>query len=252
MKNTPYVIAHRGGSKRAPENTISALKNGIRLQADYIEFDLQFTKDQVPVLFHDDFINRTTNGEQNLRIQDLTVAELKQLDAGSWFGKEYKDERIPTLEEVLQELDKQTKFFIEIKDPNIELTKRIVDSIKTHDIVNNVKILSFHKDVIYEVKRLLPELHTVMLFSKFKGNISTIMNDTHMDSFGLGQQLALLYKRIPKQLLQEGKEVFVYAVNNTYAINTLCKIGITGIITDQPLTTRKIIEKFNRKTPKQF
>jgi len=252
MKKPPLVIAHRGGSKRAPENTISALKNGIRLQADYIEFDLQFTKDQVPVLFHDDVINRTTNGEQNLRIQDLTVEELKHLDAGSWFSKEYSGEQIPTLEEVLQELDKQTKFFIEIKDPNTELTKIIIDIIQTYDIVKNVKILSFHKDVIYEVKRLLPELHTVMLFSKFKGNISTIINDSHMDSFGLGQQLALLHKRIPTQLLQEGKEVFVYAVNNTYAIKTLCKIGITGIITDQPLTTRKIIEKYNRKTPKQL
>jgi len=251
LNKKPLVIAHRGGSKRAPENTISALKNGLMLQADYVEFDLRFTKDEVPVLFHDDQLSRTTNGSKDLSIEDISLEEAKKLDAGSFFSPQYKGEQIPTFEETLQILPNDTKYFIEIKEPNIKYTTVIVDIIKSFQIEKNVKILSFHQDVLSEVKRLAPELHTVFLFSEFKGDLLSVIMNPHFDSFGLGQKLALIHPYIPKQLLQHEKKVFVYAVNNRYAIRKLCKIGVTGIITDQPLKTRKIIDNMYKKTSKQ-
>lgn len=249
MTKKPLVIAHRGGSKRAPENTLSSMQNGIKLQADAVEFDLHITQDLVPILMHDETILRTTNSTANTPIKDLPLSILKTLDAGSWFHPRFENEPIPTFEEALQTIQKQVLIFIEIKEPNTTYTKIITDLIQQYDQVDNVKILSFHKDVIDEVKRLVPALHTVMLYSEFNQDINTVLEDPNIDSFGLGQQLAIFHSSFTKALLAHNKEVYVYAVNNSLAMKRLLHIGVSGIITDVPDKARKIIDKRYSKTP---
>jgi len=248
MAKKPLVIAHRGGSKRAPENTISSMQNGIKLQADAVEFDLHITKDLIPILIHDETILRTTNSTANTPVSDLPLSILKTLDAGSWFHTRFKNEPIPTFEEALQIIQKQAMIFIEIKEPDTRYTKIITDLIEQYSQVDNVKILSFHKEVIDEVKRLNPNLHTVMLYSEFNQDINTVLQDPNIDSFGLGQQLAIFHSSFTKALLAANKDVYVYAVNNSLAIKRLLQIGVTGIITDVPDKTRKIIDKRYSKT----
>ena len=89
------VIAHRGASGHAPENTLAAFRQAVALGATFIETDLQLTRDARFVAIHDDTVNRTTNGQGT--VHDLTLAEVRKLDAGSWFGSEFAGERVPTL-----------------------------------------------------------------------------------------------------------------------------------------------------------
>ncbi len=94
------IIAHRGASGHAPENTLAAFRKAVAQGATFIETDLQLSRDVRLVAIHDATVNRTTNGQGS--VQDMTLADLRRLDAGSWFGSEFTGERIPTLEEILE------------------------------------------------------------------------------------------------------------------------------------------------------
>src|SRR3989440_12125231 len=108
------VIAHRGASGNAPENTLAAFREAVALGATFIETDLQLSRDARFVAIHDATVNRTTNGQG--AVHDMTLADLRRLDAGSWFGSEFAGERIPTLEEILEfSKKKDVVFYLEIK-----------------------------------------------------------------------------------------------------------------------------------------
>src|SRR5437773_1710824 len=108
------VIGHRGASGHAPENTLAAFRKAVAFGATFIETELQLSRDAHFVAIHDETVNRTTNGRGS--VQYLTLAELRQLDAGSWFGSEFAGERIPTLEEILQFSKKNdVVFYLEMK-----------------------------------------------------------------------------------------------------------------------------------------
>src|SRR3989475_11639631 len=108
------VIAHRGASGNAPENTLAAFKKAVALGAAFIETDLQLSRDAHFVAIHDATVNRTTNGQG--AVHDMKLAELRRLDAGSWFGSEFTGERVPTLEEILEFSKKNdVVFYLEIK-----------------------------------------------------------------------------------------------------------------------------------------
>ncbi|MDJ1110944.1 glycerophosphodiester phosphodiesterase family protein [Macrococcus sp. S115] len=113
--NKPLVIAHRGASGYAPEHTFKAYDIAVENKnVDYLELDLHLTKDNYLVSIHDDTVDRTTDGHG--KVNDLTIKEIKQLEAGSWFDKKYKNEKVPTLNEVLDRYGNKTKYYIEIKD----------------------------------------------------------------------------------------------------------------------------------------
>src|SRR5258707_9016841 len=108
------IIAHRGASGNAPENTMAAFRKAVALGATFIETDLQLSRDARFVAIHDATVNRTTNGQG--AVHDMTLAELRKLDAGSWFGSEFAGERIPTLEEIFEFSKKNdVVFYLEIK-----------------------------------------------------------------------------------------------------------------------------------------
>ncbi|MFJ2742130.1 glycerophosphodiester phosphodiesterase [Streptomyces sp. NPDC087440] len=120
----PFVIAHRGASGYAPENTLAAVDRAHRLAVDWVENDVQRTKDGELVIVHDDSLARTTNVEQVFpkrapwKVKDFTAAEIRRLDAGSWFGPAYAGARVPTLKQYLQRVDhNQQKLLMEVKNP---------------------------------------------------------------------------------------------------------------------------------------
>ena len=106
-------IAHRGASAYAPENTFSTFDKALALGINHIELDVHFNSDRHVVVIHDDTVNRTTNGSG--RVASQTLAQLRALDAGSWFGPQYSEERIPSLDEVLERYKGKAHFHIEIK-----------------------------------------------------------------------------------------------------------------------------------------
>lgn len=127
------ICAHRGASDTHPENTLTALREAVRLGAQMIEFDVALTKDDQLVLMHDNTIDRTTNGKGS--VADWTLADLKQLDAGSWKARRFKDERIPTLDEALAIMPENMWLNVHLKghaDLAERVTKQIVAARRLH------------------------------------------------------------------------------------------------------------------------
>ncbi|MBC7546789.1 hypothetical protein H7171_03530 [Candidatus Saccharibacteria bacterium] len=121
------VVAHRGYSSEAPENTIAAFDLALRYGYSDIEFDVQLSKDGVPMVLHDELLGRTTNGLG--RLDGYTYAQLKQLDAGSWFNPKFGEQRIPSLLELLARYKSKARLHIELKSTEFELAERVVQAL---------------------------------------------------------------------------------------------------------------------------
>ena len=135
MRTRPIVIAHRGNSSHAPANTLVAFQQAIELGVDMIEIDVNPTKDRVPVLIHDARVDHITDGEG--LVSSLTLAEIKQLDAGSWKDKKYAGERVPALAEALEFIKGKVHFSVDVKDEDIipEMVKAINAAGMKDDVV---------------------------------------------------------------------------------------------------------------------
>lgn len=149
------LIAHRGHSKKYPENTMLAFRNAVEVGADGIEFDVHFTKDKKVIIHHFYYLGNTDNGEG--RVFEKDTAFLRSLDAGSWFGKEFKGEKMPLLEEVLQEFGDKTIYEIELKGFGKEYIDSVLKLVQEHKLLNNVKFSSFQYPLLSYVKKQLPQ-----------------------------------------------------------------------------------------------
>lgn len=149
-------IAHRGWSGKAPENTMAAFEFALNEPKIYsIELDVHLSKDEVPVVIHDYSIDRTTNGTG--AVVDYTAEELATFDAGSWFSPEFKGQKIPTLEEVIQLVKGKKKLLIELKqmgDRYPKLEEKVVRLIQKHNLHDDVVIMSFEHESAKKVKEL--------------------------------------------------------------------------------------------------
>lgn len=149
------VIAHRGYSAAAPENTLAAFREAVELRPDFMECDVRRTKDDEIIVIHDPTLDRTTNGSGN--VADYTLDELRQLDAGSWFAPEFAAEKLPTLDEVI-EIAKGTGvvLIVEIKEPGTE--DEVVAALYDHGIAEQSMLCSFHYQVGVRMPELAPEI----------------------------------------------------------------------------------------------
>lgn len=168
LANTPgpYVIGHRGAAGYAPENTMVSFERGIALRADAIELDIHPTKDGELVVIHDPLLERTTNGHGLVAAH--TLAQLQELDAGSWFHPSFKDERIPTLREVLGWARGRTKVVIEIKQgpifyPHVE--ELLIAMLDETRMRGEVLVISFDHHSVRKVKQLAPDVATGVLYA---------------------------------------------------------------------------------------
>jgi glycerophosphoryl diester phosphodiesterase len=152
------VIAHRGASSYAPENTLAAFDLALAMGVRHIELDVDFTSDGHIVVIHDDTVDRTTNGSGP--VTGHTLAALRALDAGSWFGDKFTDERIPTFHEVLERYKGRAHLHTEIKGHSPSLSQRTADLIRTHGMEEQVTITSFQNVRLEEIRAYAPELPT--------------------------------------------------------------------------------------------
>jgi glycerophosphoryl diester phosphodiesterase len=152
------VIAHRGASSYAPENTLAAFDLALEMGVRHIELDVDFTSDGHIVVIHDDTVDRTTNGSGP--VTSHTLAALRALDAGSWFGDKFTGERIPTFHEVLERYKGRVHLHTEIKGHSPSLSQRTADLIRTHGMEEQVTITSFQNVRLEEMRAYAPELPT--------------------------------------------------------------------------------------------
>lgn len=169
LANPFRVIAHRGASAYAPENTMAAFELAVELGVDEVETDVQFTKDGKLLLFHDSTLNRTTNGAG--RPSEFTLAELKRLDAGSWLNpdehpnfrweRDYRGEQLITLDELFQRFGDSLTYHIEIKDPSDAIIPAVIDCVRQFGLVEKVIIAIIdHEAYLRQAKDLEPSIRT--------------------------------------------------------------------------------------------
>src|SRR5712671_7719341 len=158
------IIAHRGASGNAPENTLAAFRKAVALGATFIETDLQLSRDARFMAIHDATVNRTTNGRG--AVHDLTLADLRKLDAGSWFGSEFAGERIPTLEEILEFSKKHdVVFYLELKPSGSWGGEHaLISSLRESGEIPRCVVISFDAGILDAVRKIEPTLMTGLLY----------------------------------------------------------------------------------------
>lgn len=237
--NYPEIVAHRGASWDAPENTLSAIDIALEQEADAIEIDVRMTGDGHVVLMHDASAMRTTNDTSGRWVRDMTLEEVRSLDAGSWFSSEFAGEKVPTLEEAFELNGRRATLFIEMKDNNDEINEQVVDLIEEHNMENHVKVMAFSQDQLQDIKALNEDIETVMIVSTFYGDMSRLVNDEALDNFAFSVNLFINNSHYVNRVHDSGKRVYSWTINTEDNIRSVARRNVDGIITDRPVFTRE-------------
>ncbi|GLX68854.1 glycerophosphodiester phosphodiesterase [Paenibacillus glycanilyticus] len=231
---TVVNYAHRGASGNYPENTMIAFEQAITLGATGIETDVQMTKDGRLVLIHDEKLRRTTG--VNALVAETLADEVLQLDAGSWFSPEFKDARIPTLEQLL-ELAKRTHTIvnIELKNGIVEypgLERKVIETVQSYRMSDQVIISSFNHYSLIECNRIAPEIPTGILYME-----GLYRPWKYAKSVGASALHASRYAVLPEWVAEAAQHDVIYnvfTVNDPAEMKRLMQAGVAGIITDYP------------------
>jgi len=242
------VIAHRGASAYAPENTLVAFEKAFQMNAELIELDVMLSQDGVPVLFHDTELDRKSNGTGEVR--NTTLEELKKLDVGSWFDENFAGESIPTLEEVLNWANGKISLNIELKtegwreqlDESIE--PRVVELVRKSGMQDHIIFSSFDYRILRRLKELAPDLRIAILYEPSQSGEKTpleLVQELQADVFNCSS--TQLTDEWMRQLQEAGIPVLVYTVNEKNAMRLLIEAGVSGIFSDYPDLLRAIAEE---------
>ena len=229
------ITAHRGASLDAPENTIAAFRDAVAAGSDSIELDVQLSKDGQVVVAHDSDLLRQVGTKR--RIRDMTLAELRQVDKGSWFSPKFRGEPIPTLEETIDAVGASIEILIELKlypgDDVPGLVAKTIDVIHRKHFANRCTVISFSYDALRMVRERDPKLRIGYLVSGSIGNLSRL----DMDALLMSEPLAS--PQLITDAHQRGRNVAVWTVNDPKAFVRLWDRGVDNVITDDP---RRMIE----------
>ncbi|WP_347862802.1 glycerophosphodiester phosphodiesterase [Salimicrobium sp. PL1-032A] len=241
-----HIIAHRGASGYAPENTMAAFRLAEKMGADGVETDVQLTKDGVPVLIHDENVRRTTNGTGF--VQDYTFDELRKLDTGSWFSSEFTGLQIPSLEELLQWIiDRPLFLHLELKTdviPYTHIEKKVYTLLRNYHMLERTCMSSFNENTLAVIKDLNPSVRTAFLTSTNMRKLIPFVSSIPADDLHIKHTL------LSRKLVQRGNknrvEMRVYTVNKPALIRKCFQLSCAGIFTDVPdiaLSIRKAQER---------
>ncbi|GAA1559139.1 hydrolase [Actinomadura kijaniata] len=247
-KASPRVtnVAHRGASSGAPENTLAAFRLARSQRADMFELDVQQTKDGKLVLMHDTTLRRTTDVERRYprrspwRVRDFTLAEIRRLDAGSWFSRRYRGERVPTLGEALTAMrDSGLGLLLEIKAPHLYpgIERRVASELVRNSSwlrpdprERHLVVQSFDRSSVRRFHRLLPTVPTGLLAAPRTSELKELSKFT--------DQINPPYKSVTaayvKQIHRHGMDVFTWTVDDPAKMRRAVGLGVDGVITNRP------------------
>jgi glycerophosphoryl diester phosphodiesterase len=250
------VIAHRGASGHAPENTFAAFRKALDIGANYIELDVHLSKDGEVVVIHDATLNRTTNGGKG-KVCEKTLAELRQWNATAHFGQQYPDEKIPLLLEVLQFVKGKAILLIEIKAdsrgrPYPAIENKILQIIKEHDAENWCEIQSFYDFYINGWKKLnsnipvhkLLAVPSAMIYVDHKLRIGNLFRRNE-HAQGINAHHAFVTKRFFKKIHKQQHSTYIWTVNKQKDMERILKYRPDGIITNYPDRLLKLLQRVN-------
>lgn len=231
---TTKIFAHRGASMLAPENTMDSFELAYQMGAEGIETDVHLTKDKVPILIHDETINRTTNGYGY--VKDYTFAQLQSLDAGSWFAKKYSGASLISLEEFLL-WAKPKPFYLNIELKNNKIDYKHLETI-VYEMLNHFEILdrtiisTFNAKSLQRMKKLNQQVDKALLTSKNYKNL--IKRAIELDVNAVHIKYSTLKTKLVERANQEDIAIRVYTVNKPIKMIRCFARGCHGIFTDIP------------------
>ena len=235
------VTAHRGASVKYPENTMIAFKGAYDMGADWIELDIQQTKDRKIVVSHDTNLKRVTGVNKN--IIDMTYDEIKELDAGSFKDDEFEGERIPLLEDVLRFAnDNPIRLNIELKPTGkeIDFEKDVVDLINKYNFKERCVLTSQVHDVLKNIKEYDSSIKTVYVMSLAVGDITKI---EYADAFSV--EASSINEKLVSKVHNSGKEIYGWTVNKELSIQHMIDMGVDNIITDNIELGKELVNTDN-------
>ncbi|XLP24517.1 glycerophosphodiester phosphodiesterase [Bacillus toyonensis] len=250
-------IAHRGASAYAPEHTIAAYKLGQQLKGEYVEIDLQMTKNGHLVAMHDETVNRTTNGKG--LVKEHTLEEMKQLNAGSFFNekypnlakKEFENAKVPTLKEIIEMFGHNANYYIETKSPDEYpgMEEKLLEIIKYYQISDKVIIQSFSEESLQKIHSLHANIPLVQLLSYKK---AVQVNELEIEKYktyciGLGMNYKYIDSAYVKKIKKHGLEIHPFTVDNEKDMKKLLSWGVDGMFTNYPDRLHSILDLKNRK-----
>ena len=241
------IIAHRGASYDAPENTLPAVNLGWQQNADAVEVDVHLSKDGHIVVMHDYDTARTAGDPR--KIADQTFDELRRLDAGSWKDQKWAGTKIPALEEVIATIPPGTKkLFIEVKC-GVEIVPELKRVVERSGKEKQLVVIAFSYEVARSVKREMPYLPVYWLYSFREPDGRPVL--THEDLIARVKEAGLdgldvfyrgpLTKEFMSQLRAANLGLYVYTVNEPEDARRLAALGVTGITTDRPAYLRDVL-----------
>jgi glycerophosphoryl diester phosphodiesterase len=239
----PLRIAHRGASARAPENTLAAFREAVRLGANAIELDVHLSADGVPVVIHDDTVDRTTNGRGT--VAAIAARDLRRLDAGAWFSSRFRGERIPTLEEALEFARGRCGLNIEIKAPSARgrraraaarstglvapAVARAVTRARFDDLL---VVSSFSITALEQARAAMPRARLGLLVSRSLRGMRAAHRRVRL--FSVHPHVRLAAARRVRLARRLGLVVVFWTVNDVRQMRRLLALGSDGLMTDDP------------------
>jgi glycerophosphoryl diester phosphodiesterase len=253
-KNTshrvPLIIAHRGFSDEAPENSVASFQKAIEAKCDMLELDVRLSSDNIPIIFHDRRLQRTSSSRGN--VNDKSANELSEIDNGSWFSPKFNKERIPLLGDILPLLKKDITLNIEIK-PDIRSTNGstvaeiIVQEVRKAKALSKVIFTSFNHNMVKEVKQVDDSLTTGVIYNPithFRKSPSLLLKSVKADIF-VSSKLQI-NKDVVADTHNSGYKLYVYGIKTGRDVERMLEFGIDGLICNNPRFVRETVELLRR------
>jgi glycerophosphoryl diester phosphodiesterase len=246
---SPAIIAHRGASACAPENTLAAFKLALHQGADGIELDAKLSRDGQVVVIHDQTVERTT--PQQGKVRDLLAAELRKMDAGSHFDVAFQGEPIPTLEEVLKAVGRLTYTNIELTNygsPFDALPAQVAELVRKQKLGSRVMFSSFSPIALLRIHRLLPDAPLGLLLPPGRsGKVAQALLGRLVPHQSLHPERGSVTPEMVTRAHGKGRKVLVYTVNQESEMRRLFEAGVDGIFTDDPILARRVLSSFSKQ-----
>lgn len=238
----PKIIAHRGASAAYPENTLAAFRAASAAGAGWIEFDVMLAKDGVPVVIHDETVDRTTNGKA--RVDELTVKELQKLDAG-------QGEKIPTLKETLALLDSLGLYAnVELKPSrrdDFELARRTAsatfESVKEHKVEEKILFSSFDWQALEFLQKFAPEISRGVLVGNRQMALPWLETAKKLNTVSIHFPIRSINEELIQKVHRAGFKILTWTINDPQQAAELFRLGIDGVFTDAPEMIRQAFQE---------
>ncbi|MBI2886102.1 MAG: hypothetical protein HYY02_02715 [Chloroflexi bacterium] len=247
-RSSPIIIAHRGASGYAPENTVASFDKALELGFPDIEFDIRASKDGIAVVIHDATVDRTTSAGTVLSasgphpVQSLMLAELKALDAGAWFGPDFAGQRLPTLEELFDRYRERARFWVEVKEAGRGLEVKLAALMARHGLRERCAALSFEPVVIQELAHVARGRFPVGLLV-VRLDEEAIEQAAHLGADGIYPFIASLTPELAQAVRARGLRLGTAGVETEEQVALALRCGVDGFVHNYPDVARAQVQR---------